>query len=171
MNPRPYAYKAYALPAELKRQHIELGVPSVFSSKWSVAMSIMDRGGGGVCVRRVAIHAWGRAPTSAAVRDGSVVAWHASKLRTTPCGFRARGVVVSHPLSMRKALGSIPSASMRSAVCRVCIPSSEPCGGTHAPPVWPSWAQGSLRTASPSGVRWAVPAAWSVQGRVVWARL
>ena len=44
--------------------------------------------------------------------------------------------MVSHPLSMRTALGSIPSASMRSAVRRVRIPTSGPCGGADNPQLW-----------------------------------
>ena len=44
--------------------------------------------------------------------------------------------MVSHPLSMRKALGSIPSASMRSAVRHVRIPTSGPCGGADNPQLW-----------------------------------
>jgi hypothetical protein len=34
------------------------------------------------------------------------------------CGYRAHGVVVSHPLSMREALSSIPSVSIASALHR-----------------------------------------------------
>jgi hypothetical protein len=39
------------------------------------------------------------------------------------CRSRARGVVVSHPLSMREALGSIPSVSIFHiyVACRVCV--------------------------------------------------
>ena len=51
---------------------------------------------------------------------------------------RARGVVVSHPLSMRKALGSIPSVSMCSTVCSVMEPATESCSSTRGPSLWPA---------------------------------
>ena len=73
---------------------------------------------------------------------------------------RARGVVVSHPLSMREALGSIPSVSMRAIIYasiqlqgsrsghskKPCLPLATPCGltleclllGAALQATWPS---------------------------------
>ena len=50
------------------------------------------------------------APGMALVAHGLFIAYSAQLLH--PSGHWAHGVVVSHPLSMREALGSIPSVSI-----------------------------------------------------------
>ena len=78
---------------------------------------------------------------------GVDVCYTGVSLRHTMCvsaiaqTFRARGVVVSHPLSMRKALGSIPSVSMCSAVCCVGEPATESGRETCGPNLWPADGQ------------------------------
>ena len=54
------------------------------------------------------------------------------------CNRRARGVVVSHPLSMREALGSIPSVSMLPAMQR--FPLLSGVWLSAKPHSWPDFA-------------------------------
>ena len=60
-----------------------------------------------------------------APRTGEILVWgrRASQVHALP---RAHGVVVSHPLSMREALGSIPSVSMLRVTPDICPNRAKP---------------------------------------------